>query len=102
MRIRSVYPLRVRTTAVSAQSWNPPYVSLFQLQISLKIDQKKLKAAHLDALKMWEAEINGKCLAAGEATIIIENVVDMDGPPAGFEYITDYMPMVYAVVLQHQ
>jgi len=55
---------------------------------------KSYKELHKEmelALKEWERSINR--INRDPAPIIVENKVDLEGPPASFTYINDYMPM---------
>ena len=42
------------------------------------------------ALKRWENEMNS--ISKDPAKIVVENLVDSDGPPSRFTYINDYLP----------
>lgn len=45
---------------------------------------------HQKALKRWENEMNS--ISKDPAKIVVENNVDLDGPPSKFTYINDYLP----------
>ena len=48
------------------------------------------------ALKAWEKQINA--INKDPAPIAVENNVDLEGPPASFTYINDYIPMPGIVI----
>ena len=60
-------------------------------QNKLKKNTKAYKVAQADvqrALKTWECTINA--VNTDPAPITVENLVDLEGPPANYEYISDY------------
>jgi hypothetical protein len=55
----------------------------------VKRGKKVVKADVKAALAQWEKKINE--INKDPAKILVENKVDLEGPPAGFTYITDYI-----------
>jgi histone-lysine N-methyltransferase SUV39H len=49
-----------------------------------KLKKKEIQAA----LKEWERKLNA--VNSDPAPIMVENEVDLEGPPENFEYINDY------------